>query len=363
MQTKKKMPRFYLVLIICWAIALTLLGAALLIVRSYLSDYESTQPKYVAEEVFGKYFSPADFEAILGFSEKNGSKFESNETLAAYLKDLTEGKVLSYHNISSGMDLDSSKYIVKYSEEMGEVKIASFTLEKTGEKSDKGFAKYALSDIELFYPAEKTVRIKVLFDAVPSVNGVALDSGYVTEEKIAHDSCSHMPEGVEGIYYTLYELRGLVSEPVITATNTVGEPLTVVYNEKENCYETELVYDEALASEQGDRVIAAAKNYAAYMQNDLSINKLTPYFEKGTELYNSIRSTLLWAVIDHDSYHFEDVRASEFYRYDENTFSCRVKLTHVLKRSRLEDYRDSMDVTFYLRKVGNDFLIYDRVNN
>jgi len=118
MLTKKKMPRFYLVLIICWAVALTLLGTALLIVRSYLADFESTQPKYVAEEVFEKYFSGADFEAVLAFSAENGSAFESNETLAAYLMELISGKELSYHSISSGMDLDSSKYIVKYSEEM-----------------------------------------------------------------------------------------------------------------------------------------------------------------------------------------------------------------------------------------------------
>ncbi|MBE6538274.1 MAG: hypothetical protein E7671_02270 [Ruminococcaceae bacterium] len=363
MLTKKKMPRFYLVLIICWAVALTLLGTALLIVRSYLADFESTQPKYVAEEVFEKYFSGADFEAVLAFSAENGSAFESNETLAAYLMELISGKELSYHSISSGMDLDSSKYIVKYSEEVGDVKIASFTLEKTGEKSKKGFAKYALSDIELFYPAEKTVKIKVLQGSVPYVNGVALDDSHIKEENVAHDSCKHMPEGVNGIYYTVYELQGLVKEPEVAVTDTNGSPLTVFFNEKESCYETALLYDETLMAEQSERVIAAAKNYAAYMQNDLALNKLNPYFEKGTELYNSIRSTLQWAVIDHDSYHFEDIEASEFYRYDDNTFSCRVKLTHVLKRSRLEDYRDSMDVTFYLRKVGNDYLVYDRVNN
>ena len=53
----KKLPKFYLVLIICWAIALALLAVALLVIRTYLADYESVQPKYVAEEVFENYFS------------------------------------------------------------------------------------------------------------------------------------------------------------------------------------------------------------------------------------------------------------------------------------------------------------------
>ena len=57
MQSEKKMPKFYLVLIICWVVALSLLAFGLYVVREYLADYESVQPKYVAEEVFKKYFS------------------------------------------------------------------------------------------------------------------------------------------------------------------------------------------------------------------------------------------------------------------------------------------------------------------
>ena len=357
------MPKFYLVLIICWAVALVLLTAALLIIRSYLADYESVQPKYVAEEVFEKYFKNADFEAIIEHSNVNKSEFESDETLAAYLADLTDGKELSYHNISSGMDLTTSKYIVKYTEDEKDIKIASFTLAETGEKSEKGFAKYALDEFELFYPAEKSVSIKVTKGAVPYVNGIALDESYIAKDDIEHESCAHMPEGVSGIKYTLYTLDGLVADPIVSAKDGAGNDLFLNFSTEENCYITDIVYDEALAAEQSEHVIAAAQMFATYMQNDCTIGKLTPYFEKGTELYNSIRSTLQWAVIDHDSYHFEDVEASEFYRYDENTFSCRVKFTHVLKRSRLQDYRDTMDAIFYLRNVDGKYLVYDRTNN
>ena len=142
-----------------------------------------------------------------------------------------------------------------------------------------------------------------------------------------------------------------------------GNEMEIGVVESDKLYYTKLVYDEELKAEQSEFVIEAAKRFAAYMQNDTTLAKLTPYFEKGTALYKSIRSTLQWAVIDHDSYDFEDVEASDFYRYDENTFSCRVKLTHILKRNRLEDYRDFMDATFYLRKINGKYLIYDRTNN
>lgn len=358
----KKLPLFYKVFFLCWGIALTLLAIALVIVRTYLADYESTQPKYVADEVFEEYFCPADFKAILDFSGEKASKFESNEVLASYLDGLTEGKELSYYNVSSGLSLDTSKYTVKYTEDGKDIKVASFTLEKTDEKSAKGFSKYALSEFELFYPASKHVEIKATKGSLVYVNGVLLDESYISEDNVKHESFDHMPEGVEGVLYTLYSVKGLTNEPTVTVTAADGTALNVK-NEAEDLYVTELVYDEALKAEQAEYVIKAAKAYAAYMQNDLAFNKVSPYFEKGTTLYESIRTTLLWAVIDHDSYLFEGEEASEFYRYDENTFSCRVRLTHVLKRSRLQDYRDNVDLTFYLRKIDGKYLIYDRTNN
>ncbi len=363
MQSKKKMPRFYTALIICWIAALVLLGIALLIVRSYLADYESVQPKYVAEQVFSEYFENRSFERVLAESKEKKNLYESNETVAEHLKALTNGKELTYHNISSGLDLDASKYIVKYSEGDEDVKIASFTLTKNGKKSSKGFEKYSLSDMELFYTRDNEVTLKVLKGSIPYVNGIPLTEDLIAEDNITHESSSHLPEGVSGILYTLYKLDGLVSEPDVKVTDSEGTELSLTYDSDGGFYVTELVYDKALEAEMSDRVIEAAKMFATYMQNDCTLTKLNPYFEKGTALYNSIKSTLQWAVIDHDSYDFEDIKASEFYRYDENTFSCRVKMTHVLKRKRLEDYRDTMNAVFYLRNIDGAYMVYDRTNN
>ncbi|MEE0970333.1 MAG: hypothetical protein U0M06_13260 [Clostridia bacterium] len=363
MPTEKSLPKFYQILIFCWCAALILLAIALLVVRSYLADYESVQPKYTASQVFENYFEKSDFKSVLDHSGERISQYETNEQIASYLSSLTEGKELSYHNISSGMDTDISKYIVKYSEGEDDIKIASFTLSKTGEKSKKGFDKYALSSFEVFYPSKKSVSVKVTKGAVPYINGVPLDESYIKEENIPHVSCAHLPEGVEGIYYTLYTLDGLALEPEVKVKGADGAELALSYDSENSLYVTDIVYDETLKEELGDRVIEAAKVLAAYMQNDSGKAKLNPYYEKNTELYKSITSTLQWAVIDHDSYHFEGEEASEFYRYDDRTVSCRVKLTHVLKRKRLEDYRDTVDATFYLREIGGKYMVYDRTNN
>lgn len=360
----KKMPKFYLVLIICWVVALAALTAVLFVVRDYLADYESVQPKYVADEVFEKYFVSGDYLSLIKHSSLNESKFESDEMLAEYISSITDGKELSYHNISSGMDTDVSKYIVKYTEGEKDIKVASFTLSVSDEKSEKGFKKYELLDFELFYRSDISVRIKAIKGAVPYINGVMLDSSYIIEDNVPHETNAHMPDGVEGIKFTIYEVDSLISAPNVKVCDAEGNELEIELAKSDDLYYyTKLVYDEVLEAEYSDFVIEAAKSFASYMQNDTTLQKLNPYFEKGTELYKSIRSTLQWAVIDHDSYDFEDVEASNFYRYDENTFSCRVKLTQVLKRKRLEDFRDTMDATFYLRMVDGKYLIYDRTNN
>lgn len=363
MAIKKKFPVFWTVFIICWIVALAALFISLTALRSYLAEYESVQPKYVAETVFDEYFEDYNFTAILNFSESTRNKFETIESLAAYLAKLTDGKTLSYHEISSGMDKDTAKYIVKYEEDGKEIKIASFTLKKSGEKSKKGFGIYSLSGFELFYPANESVKIKVPSGFTPIINGIKIDESYMTESEIPSESCDHMPDGVRGIYYNIYTVDGLVSEPNVKVLTNVGTEERAAYSEDDGLYIASPVYDEALAAEFSERVITAAEVYSTYMQNDCAFAKLTPYFEKGTELYKAIRTTATTWVISHDSYEFENAEASEFYRYDENTFSCRVKLTHVLKRKNLEDFRDYVDLTLYLRNIDGTYMVYDRTNN
>ena len=58
-----------------------------------------------------------------------------------------------------------------------------------------------------------------------------------------------------------------------------------------------------------------------------------------------------------------DVLDYKFYAYDPDTFSCRVTMIHVLHRIGSADYRDYIDTTFYLRRVGEQYLMYDRLNH
>ena len=56
-QKQRKLPTFYIAYIVGVVIALFCIGGALIFENSYLAEYEQSQPKYVAEEVFAEHFS------------------------------------------------------------------------------------------------------------------------------------------------------------------------------------------------------------------------------------------------------------------------------------------------------------------
>ena len=56
-------------------------------------------------------------------------------------------------------------------------------------------------------------------------------------------------------------------------------------------------------------------------------------------------------------------KAFDFVRYDDNTFSCRVTLTHILYRRGMDNYVDPIDITFYAHETDGKVLIYDMDSN
>ncbi|MBQ2253475.1 MAG: hypothetical protein II328_05765, partial [Clostridia bacterium] len=120
--------------------------------------------------------------------------------------------------------------------------------------------------------------------------------------------------------------------------------------------------------EMEDYVIEAAQTYAASMQNDRPKSAALAYIEYGTKLYSQTAVVDTIWVSSHSGYRFEQVKADEFISYDENTFSCRVSFVHVLtggttKFDEKGENRENVDITWYFRKVGNQYLIYDRENS
>lgn len=358
MKSTKRFPLFYCIYFLCIALFLTALYVSLGVVREYLADYESAQPQYEAQRVFDKYYSAGSYTGLLEICDANYSEFEKADAVISYLNDYTKDKEITYNSISSGLDSDI-KYIVK----ADGVKFSSFTLTTSDITTPKGVPLYTLKEAELYTTGNESVRITAPKGYTVLLNGVPVSDVYRTGNMQPHMSCEHMPEGTEGIVYVEYQVNSLYfpeeSVQVLSPNGTIA-PLNTT---EDGSYKADIVYSTSLKSEYEEYVVAAAKALAAYMQNDGRFAAIASYLDPSSNLYTNVKSSETYFVIDHSSYTFEDVVTSEYYAYDDTTFSCRVSLTHVLKRYGSKDYRDYLDMTFYLRKIGDTYLIYDRFNH
>jgi len=95
------------------------------------------------------------------------------------------------------------------------------------------------------------------------------------------------------------------------------------------------------------------------MQMDGARADFIDYYDTDSDLWKNIISTENYFVLDHNSYSFKDQKATEFYRYNDDVFSCRVSMTHLLHRWAREDYVDYIDMTLFLRNVNGKYLIFD----
>lgn len=338
--------------------AVILIAASVYVIR-LLKDYEASQPKYAAEAVYEKYFKNFDASAYIDIC-KSSSVFENKDALVSYLNDTVKGQEIKYMKVSSS-DKDVIKYIVK----AGDTKFASFTLSADTEKSEK-FTQYTASDFELFTSSKTKITVEAPENYKIFINGTELGEEYIKERDIKSESCDHMPEGVRGIYYTKYAVSGLISEPEVTAKTADGTAAEVVANN--GTYRVQVQNDAVLQEQQKDRILEACKKYAVYMQYDSTVavmgfGQIKGYFDPSSELYEDIRTVENMFVIEYSSYEFADEKTSEFVRFDDNTFSCRVSFTHILHRRGAEDYKDYLDLTLYLRNVNGEYLIYDMSQN
>ena len=349
---------FYIGLAVLVFAALLAIGKVNSYLEKYLTDFEMTRPKYTVENIFNEYFKNPDFDVLIEKAGCTAGDFESAESLKQYFQNTTNGKNISYVYVAG---TDKTKVNVK----ADGVKFASFTIKKASRTSEYGFDVYELADINLHYSLSGFVKIRIPFNYSVAVNGKLLGEEHKTKTGITDDTRETIPEGTYKFAYDEYEVKGLALEPEVTVYDRKNNPITPIYDEENGIYNVYFEYDTELQRTHEAFVLKAVENYAARIQNaGVSMSTIKKYFEYGTETYNRIKNNPGNFVWDYDSYHFENEETGDFYAYDENTFSCCVKMTQVMRKSGAKDYREEINVTLYLR-CGDDgkYMIYDLATN
>ena len=284
----------------------------------------------------------------------NANEFESDEMIADYVKSEISDKPLTFNEISNGLE-SGRKYVVK----SGEKSVFNFTLREKEERSSFGFRQYEFDGIQA--PGGK-VSVSV---AVPSgyslyLNGIRVGQEHITERGRKIRLYDYMPEGVQIPEEDVYTVDGFFLTPEITADNGADRPADVRYLEDEDLYEVGLLFNDELEEEFAEYIIEAAEAISIRLQNDSSFYYAAKYIDPDSDLYLKLRSIYTGDVTDHNGWDFDQESASEFIRYDEDTFSCRVKLRHILYKRGSEDHNEYLDVIMFLHRVNGKWLIFDR---
>lgn len=346
---KKKMKLFYKIYfsaIIVFAVIIFISAIAL---NVFLTDYNKGIHETVSAEFFENNFVNVNAENLISLSNIKISEYETRDDMKAYLETLLKESNLSYTSISTGTDSTEKKYIVK----SDAYKIASFTL-LPDSKDD-----YYVNSLVFYLPDTYKKEYTILSGSTLFINGFEVKDTYISEKK-PHESAKYLPENVTAPELITYTIPNLTKEPEVYIIDRNGVTTDFLY--QDGIYMENIVYDE-MDEEIVDRLLKGAKQYAICMQDDASKASVYPYFEQGTDLYNSIRTAENMFVWDHSGYAFEDVKVSEYFRYDENTVSLRIAFVHTLQKYGSEDYRDITDITYFARNINGKYMIFARYNN
>ncbi len=348
---------FYAGLCVFIAVAIFFVGRAMDKIENVLGEYENSLPKYAVEEIFDEYFATPDFDQLMLLADCKAEGFNTNDDLKRYFEERVNGKKITWVYVAGS---DKTKINVKADGE----KFAQYSIKVSPQVTENGFATYELDTVRLYYKAPYSVKIKIPFNYSVSVNGVMLGEEYKTATGITSDLRDTIPEGTYKFSYDEYTVEDMLFEHKPVAYNSKNEKTELVYDEESKMFCADFAYDEALKNEYSDFVIDGVEVYASRIQNAATMSQVRKYFEIGTETYERIKDNPGSFVWDYDSCEFENQSATDFYAYDENTFSCIVKVTQVMHWTNKEDYRENVNVTIYLRK-GDDgeFMIYDLITN
>lgn len=353
----KRLPVFYifLLLLVVLVIVLTEIGKSYL--TEILDEYENTQYKYVAEDILDTHFTSGNGETFAQLFRTQISEVEDKMRVAEAFHALTDGKEFSLQSVSTGLT-DEIVYVIKCNDK----RFATLSLQKSSETSEHGFTQYEVKDLllneNLFF--SRSIWIPVGYSLI--INGFNADAKFCENNTVSTAYHDIFPGEVLGIQYTKYTFPHLFSEPEFTVLSPEGSVATVSLLE-DGSYCGEIIFDTPMPEVLQSHAIEATKAYACYLQKDARFGAVAKYLDPDSALYENLRTSPNWMVIDHNSYAFEDPEVLQYYAYDDTSFSCRVKLTHILKYRGLQDYRDYIDITWYFTEIGGKFLICDSYNN
>lgn len=346
---RRRVSIFYIIyfsLIILFAVALFF---AIRVIRQKLADYEASRPYHVVDSVMEEYFKPGDAEKLIEVSGYVETPYEADADVVSLVEGFLSDGVENYQIASNGGEQ-------KYAVSSKELKFAAFTIAPSGSKDDAGYDIYELKNIELMIGGSRAVSITAPNTTRVFLNGKELTGDYVVDS-VESQRDRHIPDEIPTESTLTYEVKGLIGEPTVTATDRYGAEVADIAQRDGVFFDVPYTYC-TVTDDVWERAVAAGEALAAYMQKDAAFWGIGQYVDSSSDLYVDLQtSDVRWAN-EHNGYDIVDPTVTEYVKWSDDVYSVRVKFTHVLYRWS-GNFENEFDTTFYYRNVWGEWLIYD----
>ena len=346
-----KISLFYkLLLAVVLGLLLIFVYLRVAVLRPWLVDFEAAQPRHVSQEVFSQLFSPADWGRVYDLAGLEGDAYRDREGFVRSMEELTRGRTLTLVETSAGLS-GNRRYIVKSDRDS----LAAFTL-RAGEEGEDA---WRLDSVELLLPQTDTVSVRALEGQRVLVNGVELgeDCLVQTAEK---EAWRYLPQGVQGRRTVVWQTQVSFARQARVDVLDQDGPVPLDHEEGSGSFFVQLQQQEPDAQQRG-RIVGAAESYGRYMIREGTSAQLRQYFDSGSQIYHTIRSSELW-VPDNRGCSFDNETISEYCSYGQDVFSARIALEMNVKRGNGSIKRYPIDTTLFFHRVDGEWLAYEMTN-
>lgn len=352
MMKTRKISLFYKVLL---GLILALLAAFCYIrfglLRPWLVRFEAAQPKHASQEVFADLFSPADWGRVYDLAGLDAGVYGDREGFARSMEELTSGREMTLVETSAGLS-GARRYIVK----AGGDSVAAFTLTNRG--TEDGEADWQMEKVELLLGQTGTVSVRAPEGWSVLVNGAELEEDCVAQT-VETAAERYLPEGIHGRRTVLWQTRtSAIRQAEVNVLDREGRSAPLSY--ENGCFTAEEP-DEEPDEEARAALLGAARTYARFMIREASSEQLRRYFDSGSRIYETIRSSEIW-IKNTAGHSFDGEEISEYRRYGGELFSARVRMDMNVQRANgtLKGYH--IDSTFFFRRTAAGWRAFEMTN-
>ena len=365
---------FYRVYFALVALALIAIAIGTVWLQGVLKDYESAQPKYVAQDV-ARLFENADYDAIYSLDTSAG-QFEGGDR-ALYvdnLRQLTEGRDVAWTAAFSA-NKDERKYNVTLDGD----RFATFTLVPSGETTARGNRLWKLGSVttlvELQQPEpepepeateapEVPEQVYLCRITVPTGYTVTVDGETLTDQNAtATDKplfeADFLPPGVSNPTMTEYLYDAATQTPQIQVTDESGAPAALeVAADRELTWTSPMKSDETYSQQYGKAAVALGRQVAKFMNKDAKKKAIERICAKGSpaeQIFDNLNNTF---ATPHRGISFKDEAVSDFYVLSPDCFTCRVSFDTILKTEKGDAVYPTA-YTFCVVKDGDEGKLYN----